>query len=300
MANVSIGINLSTSAAPGADPVGDARHAEKLGFDFLTASDHPSGSHPTLETWTLLTWVAAHTERIGLVPNVIGLPYREPPILAKMAESLDRLSAGRLTLGLGAGANDAALRSFGLPVRSAGEKVEALGEAIEILHGLWSDQTFSYQGRRYRTEEARIEPRASRRIPIWLGTYGPKGLDLTGRLADGWTPSLPYAPLPQAVKMRERVLEAAAAAGRSPDAVVCNLNFGVLVDGGSARREQVVVGSAEEVADRMVEFVRAGFTSLNFWPLREDREQIERLAGEVLPAVRSAVQTEDIAISSGR
>jgi alkanesulfonate monooxygenase SsuD/methylene tetrahydromethanopterin reductase-like flavin-dependent oxidoreductase (luciferase family) len=192
------------------------------------------------------------------------------------------------------------LRALGLPVRSPGEKVEALDEAIEILRGLWSEETFSYQGRRYRTEEARIEPKASRRIPIWLGTYGPKGLDLTGRLADGWTPSLPYAPLPQAVKMRERVLQAAAAAGRPPDTVVCNLNFGVLVDGGSARREGVVVGSAGEVAERMVEFVRAGFTSLDLWPLREDREQIERLAGEVLPAVRSAVQADDVATSTRR
>ena len=64
---VSIGISLSTSAARDADPVRDARLAEALGFDFLTVSDHPSGSHPTFETWSLLSWVAAHTERIGLI-----------------------------------------------------------------------------------------------------------------------------------------------------------------------------------------------------------------------------------------
>src|SRR5437868_1743533 len=97
---VSIGVSLSTSAAPDADPVRDARRAEELGYDFLTVSDHPSGTHATYETWTVLTWVAAHTERIGLMTNVLGLPYREPVIVAKMAESLDRLSGDRFILGL--------------------------------------------------------------------------------------------------------------------------------------------------------------------------------------------------------
>jgi alkanesulfonate monooxygenase SsuD/methylene tetrahydromethanopterin reductase-like flavin-dependent oxidoreductase (luciferase family) len=124
--------------------------------------------------------------------------------------------------------------------------------------------------------------------------YGPRGLDLTGKVADGWSPSLPYAPLERAVELRERVLSAAEAEGRPRDAVVCNLNFGIRV-GGHARDERVVVGTSEEVADRMLDFVRAGFTSLSLWPLGEDAEQVERIAREVVPQVRNGAAALDAA-----
>src|SRR5919197_2679068 len=93
--DLAFGVALSTSARPGADPAGDARHIEQLGFDLLTVSDHLHGTEPTFETWTVLTWVAAHTSRVGMAPTVLGLPYRPPAVIAKMAESLDRLSDGR-------------------------------------------------------------------------------------------------------------------------------------------------------------------------------------------------------------
>jgi probable F420-dependent oxidoreductase len=281
---VSIGVSLSTSAASGSDAARDARHAERLGYDFLTVSDHPSGTHPTFETWTLLSWVAANTERIGLVPNVLGLPYREPAILAKMGESLDRLSGGRLTLGLGAGASDEVMRSLGLRVRSPGRKVRALAEEIEILRGLWREESVTYQGQEFRLEGARIEPKAQRNIPIWVGAYGPRAVELTGRLADGWSPSLPYASFNRAVELRERLLQAAQEAGRVPDAITCNYNIGIRI-GGKALDERVV-GSVEEIVDRLTTFVHAGFTSLSFWPLGEDQEQVTRLAEEIVPRIR--------------
>jgi len=106
MQPLTFGLNISTSAAPGADPVTDARVAEALGFDFVSASDHPSGRHPTFETWTMLTWICAATDRIAVASRVFSLPFRSPALVAKMAESLDRLSGGRLILGLGAGAAD--------------------------------------------------------------------------------------------------------------------------------------------------------------------------------------------------
>src|SRR5436305_3673109 len=221
---LSFGTSLSTSAARGADPVGDARRAEALGFDFLTVSDHLHGTHPTFETWTVLTWAAAHTERIGLVTNVLGLPYRHPSVVAKMAESLDRLSGGRLTLGLGAGGNNQEAAGFGLVQRSPREKIDALREAVELIRTFWREETVTYQGAHFQADEGRIEPKPQRSIPIWLGTYGPRGIELTGRLANGWTPSLPYLPLPRAIEMRKRLRAAAEAAGRSPDNVVCNYN----------------------------------------------------------------------------
>jgi alkanesulfonate monooxygenase SsuD/methylene tetrahydromethanopterin reductase-like flavin-dependent oxidoreductase (luciferase family) len=291
--HLTFGISLSTSADPGMDPVQAARQVEDLGFDFLSVSDHPMGNHATFETWTLLTWVAAATSRIGLVPNVIGLAYRPPAMVAKMAETLDRLSRGRVTLGLGGGANDAAIGAFGLPVLTPTQKIEALRDGTAVIRGLWSQSPFSYQGKVYRVENARIEPKAQRDIPIWFGTYGPKGLALTGRIADGWSPSLPYAPFPQVIQMREQVLRAAETAGRDPASITCNYNLGVLVDESARGTDRSMVGSPEAVAERLAEFVQGGFPSFNFWPLREEAEQRERLAKEVVPLLRS----ESLAVS---
>src|ERR671919_1377641 len=109
---VGFGTNINQSAAEGAAPGGDARHAEELGFDTVMLSDHLVGRRPTHETWTLLTWLAAGTSRIRLGTNVLGLPYRAPAVTAKMAETLHRLSGGRLILGLGAGGNNTEFRSW--------------------------------------------------------------------------------------------------------------------------------------------------------------------------------------------
>lgn len=76
MSPLTVGVNLSASAAPDADPVGWARIAERLGFDFVSTSDHPCGTQPTFETWTLLAWIAASTTRISVASRVLGVPYR--------------------------------------------------------------------------------------------------------------------------------------------------------------------------------------------------------------------------------
>jgi alkanesulfonate monooxygenase SsuD/methylene tetrahydromethanopterin reductase-like flavin-dependent oxidoreductase (luciferase family) len=213
MDGVLIGLSVSTAAVPGADPVAAGRRAEELGFDFVSASDHLHGRQPTYEPWTMLSWIAAATSRIRVATRVLGVPYRPPAVLAKMAESFDRLSGGRLILGLGGGAVDEEFRAFGLPVRSPRDKVDGLEEAIRIARGLWSRPRFSFDGRLYRTDGADLEPKPDRHIPIWLGTYGNRALALTGRLADGWIPSLGYAPPERVVAMRDRVLAAARAEG---------------------------------------------------------------------------------------
>jgi probable F420-dependent oxidoreductase len=284
-----VGLSVSTSAAAGADPVGDAVAAERAGFDFVSASDHPCGSQPTYETWTMLSWIAAHTSRIAVATRVLGVPYRPPAMVAKMAETLDRLSGGRLILGLGGGYSDDEFRAFGLGTFSPRDKVDGLEEAIRIARGLWSEREFTFSGRLYRTDRAEIEPKPAHRIPIWLGTYGPRALALTGRLADGWIPSLGHAPPDQVTGMREQVLAAAAAAGREPAEVACVYNVEVRVDPGARAPASVVSGSAPEVADRLAGFRALGFTALNLMPVGPDpADQVARLAGDVLPALRAA------------
>jgi alkanesulfonate monooxygenase SsuD/methylene tetrahydromethanopterin reductase-like flavin-dependent oxidoreductase (luciferase family) len=288
MGGLLFGLGISPSAAPGADPVGAARAAEELGFDFVGTNDHPHGSSPTFETWTLLTWIAAATSRVRVATRVLATPLRPPPVVAKMAESLDRLSGGRLILGLGGGSMDEELAAFGLGVRSPRDKVDGMEEAVRILRGLWSQERFSFSGRRYRTEGARIEPKPDHHIPIWLGTYGNRALAVTGRLADGWIPSLGFASPEQVPAMRERVLAAARDAGRDPAELTCAYNLAVRVDERARPRPDAVIGPPDAVAERLLGFLELGFTALNFIPTGPDAaEQAQRLAREVLPAVRA-------------
>jgi probable F420-dependent oxidoreductase len=280
-----VSINASTDFDP--DPASEAMHAESLGFDMVTVSDHLVGKRPTYETWTMLTWMAGATERIRLGTNVLGLPYRHPAVLAKMAESLDRLSAGRLTLGLGGGGSDAEFRAFGLAIRSPREKVDAQEEALRVIRGLWEGQDVTFEGRHYSLQGGTIAPRPDHRIPLWLGSYGNRSLALAGREADGWIPSLPYAPPDRYVAKRDRVRKAAEEAGRNPDDLTYAYNVGVRIDERAERSERVVTGGVDEVVERLTGFVRMGVTFLNLWPAG-GADLRERLAEEVVPKVGQA------------
>jgi probable F420-dependent oxidoreductase len=289
MPGMLFGLNVSNQVQAGSDPVAAARQAEQLGFDFVSASDHLHGGRPTYEPWTLLSWIAAATSRIRVATRVLAVPYRHPAVLAKMAETLDRLSGGRLILGLGGGAVDEEFRAFGLGVRSPRDKVDGLAEAIGILRGVWSQPRFTLEGRLYRTDGAEVEPKPDHPIPIWLGTYGRRALALTGQLADGWIPSLGYAPPEQIPRLRERVLTAARAAGRDPDTLTCAYNLSIRIDEHADPEPSVVAGAPEAVTERLRSFVELGFTTMNFIPVGPTQdEQIERLAREVLPALRAA------------
>jgi alkanesulfonate monooxygenase SsuD/methylene tetrahydromethanopterin reductase-like flavin-dependent oxidoreductase (luciferase family) len=264
--------------------------AEEQGFDFVSASDHPSSGHPTLETWTLLSWIAANTTRIGVATRVLGVPNRPPPVVAKMAETLDRLSGGRLILGLGGGASDEEFKAFGLRVPTARDKVDGLEEAIRITRGLWSEPSLTFDGGHYRTELAELEPKPNRRIPIWLGTFGPRALRLTGRLADGWIPSLDLAPPERVPAMLEQISRGAREAGRDPGDITLAYNMEIRIDERGENGSHVVTGSADAVAEQLISFTKLGFTAMNFQPQGPGRnEQIERVASEVIPAVRKAV-----------
>jgi alkanesulfonate monooxygenase SsuD/methylene tetrahydromethanopterin reductase-like flavin-dependent oxidoreductase (luciferase family) len=288
MTGLQFGLNIPTSAQAGADPIAAAVRAEELGFDFVSSSDHPGGADPSYETWTMLCFIAAATSRIKLATRVLGVPYRAPAMVAKMAETLDRLSAGRLILGIGGGSGDDEHRAFGLGVRSPKDKTDGLEEAITIIRGLWAERSFTFAGRLYHTDAAELEPKPEHKIPIWLGTFAPRALTVTGRLADGWIPSLGYAPPAEVVVMRERVLDAARDAGRDPAEITCAYNVGVRLDERADYEPDVVAGPAEAVVERLREFVALGFSAFNFMLDGPDAdEQAERVATEVVPALRA-------------
>jgi alkanesulfonate monooxygenase SsuD/methylene tetrahydromethanopterin reductase-like flavin-dependent oxidoreductase (luciferase family) len=290
MTTVTFGLNVGAELESTADPARAAREAEDLGFDFVSVNDHPGNTDPVYETWTMLAWMAAATSRLTIAPRVLGVPFRSPPLVAKMAETLQRLSGGRLILGLGGGSGDGEFRAFGLGVPSTREKVDGLEDAIRITKGLWSERDFTYEGRRYRTERANLEPKPERPIPIWTGTLGPRGLAITGRLADGWIPSLELAPPERAREMRDRILAAAEEAGRDPEAITCCYNLDVRIHADADEPEHIVAGPGEQVVERLASFIEMGFTSFNVFPVGPGREeQIQRLAREVMPAVRSGI-----------
>jgi probable F420-dependent oxidoreductase len=271
----------------GDDPVGLARTAEALGFDFVSAADHPAAAGSPYEVWTLLTWIAAATSHIKVATRVLGVPYRAPGMVAKMAETLDRLSGGRLILGLGGGYSDDEFRAFGLGVPSPAEKVSGMDEAIRIVRGLWQQPRLTFTGQRYQVVDARLEPKPAHHIPIWLGTYGPRALRVTGELADGWIPSLGFAPPDQVPAMRDRIRAAAARAGRDPDEIT--LAYNVEVQVGAGPRPDVVSGPPDAVVEQLQGFRELGFTAFNVMPAGPDvSEQLQLLARHVLPELQRA------------
>lgn len=289
MAELLFGMNVSTAVGPDTDPVATARRAEELGYDFISCNDHPGGSGPNHETWTLLTWIAASTSTIRVATRVLGIPLRPPPVLAKMAETLDRLSGGRAILGLGAGGNDTELRSYGAPAATPGQRVTGLGEAIDVIRGMWSQPGFTYEGMTCATVAAELEPKPANHIPIWLGTFGPRALALTGRVADGWIPTRGYVSDEELFGLQRKVVAAAEEAGRDPAGVACVLNLEIGLEGYGEHDEDALTGTPEQLAEQLATLVEHGFTGFNV-DAGGDRpeEQLGRFATEVVPQVRAA------------
>ena len=185
--------------------------------------------------------------------------------------------------------NEPAYRALGLAQRSPREKVEALEEAIDLLHGLWSTSGFSYTGQHFRTEGATIEPKPGHPVPIWLGVFGDRMLDLVGRKADGWLPTYQFLEPEQAYQKLERIRTVAENAGRNADEITYGYNVQVLVEEGAVTNRWRIAGSTKKVARQLAALARHGFTFLNVWPVGEATMQRERLARDVLPAVRDLI-----------
>src|SRR3954453_4686004 len=131
------GIFLTPTAAQADQVVTAALEADVLGLDSVSVQDHPY-QPAFLDTWTLLTHIAARTERLTVFPNVANLPLRPPAVLARSIATLDILSHGRAELGLGAGAFWDAIEANGGRRLTPGESVTALSEAIDVIRAIWT------------------------------------------------------------------------------------------------------------------------------------------------------------------
>lgn len=294
-----------------------AEACERLGFESLFTSDHylsvvrvdEPGSN---DAWTLLGALAARTQRLRLGTMVSPVTFRPPTVLAKAATTVDRISGGRVELGMGAGWWDLEHRTHGFPFPSTGERFEMLEEQLEIVHGLWSEEVFSFESRHYALEECRFLPKPVQHPhpPIVVGGKGgPRLARLVAAWADefnrvGGTPS-------EVRDAFERVRAAVDAAGREQGSVTTSFMTWAFVgrteDEWKSRVEQArrmdpsagsfdeyledvsrdcIVGTVDRAIARMNEYAAAGVQRfvLNH-ELFDDLDQIHLLAEEVLPGV---------------
>jgi alkanesulfonate monooxygenase SsuD/methylene tetrahydromethanopterin reductase-like flavin-dependent oxidoreductase (luciferase family) len=269
--DLSFGIFVTPRADAGRQIIELARLADQAGLDWVSVQDHPY-QPAFLDAWTLLTAIATATETIGVFPNVASLPLRPPAVLARAAASLDRLSGGRVELGLGAGAFWDGIAAMGGPRRTPGEAVDALRDAIGVIRAQWQPGPGA----------------PAHDIGIWVGGYKQRMLRLTGELADGWLPSSPYAPPEQLAAMNAIIDAAAVQAGRDPGAVRRIYNIAGTFDGdGSGFLAGPAKVWAEQLAGLALDEGISGFVLM-----ADDALTVQRFAAEVAPSVRELVARE--------
>lgn len=278
-------------------PVRLARVAEDAGLDLVTFQDHPY-QPAFLDTWTLLTWVAAETERVTVAANVHCLPLRPPAVLARAAASLDLLSGGRFTLGLGAGAFWDAIVAMGGERLSPPDAVAGVAEAIDVVRGIWDTSTrerLVVDGRVHRLDGAKRGPAPAHDVPLWVGALGPRMLRLIGERADGWSVTLARLGDGGLARGNAVVDEAAQTAGRSPSDVRRIVNLGGAF---TAESSGFLHGPAEQWVRELSRLALDNGVG-TFVLSSDDERDIRTFGQEVAPAVREAVAAERGATVAG-
>ena len=189
MHDVKFGLFLPTGDFAAAKKV--AQRAEDDGFYSVSINDHffsPLGTPqvPQLECFTTLTAVAAVTDRIRLTPTVVAASFRPPPLLAKIASTLDHVSNGRLTLGLGAGWQQSEYDAHGYAYPSNAERLAQMAEAIQVIKAMWTQAEPTFRGQYYTIDKAYNNPRPVQqpRPPLMLGGSGSGLLKIAAAEAD--------------------------------------------------------------------------------------------------------------------
>ncbi len=186
-----IGLNLASIGVPAGWWLAAAGLAEEAGYAGAWCWDHfisrGRRSDPVLECWTTLAAAAAVTRRIHVGSFVSNVMNRHPSLLARMAATVQDLSAGRLELGIGIGGHPREHAALGIPFPVAAERVARLEEAVQVLRLLWSGGPVSFAGRYYQLHEAWAHPVPRPAPRIVIGAETARGARLAARLGDAWT-----------------------------------------------------------------------------------------------------------------
>ncbi|PSL04645.1 alkanesulfonate monooxygenase SsuD/methylene tetrahydromethanopterin reductase-like flavin-dependent oxidoreductase (luciferase family) [Haloactinopolyspora alba] len=279
------GVALPASQRRLSEALEAATIAEEAGADLVTVSDHPY-LPGELDAFPLLSLLLARTERVLVAPNVTPLALRPPAMLAKSASTLQQAGAGRFVLGIGVGGPYERIPAFGGAWPTVGEAISALDEAIPLIRRLWGPAPVDHDGRYFRLKQASAGPPPEPPVPVWVGSFKPRMLAITGRHADGWLPTNAYLDLADVPDMQRRIDDAAGAAGREPDEIGRVFNvMGTISDSAPRRNDQLLVGPAEHWAHALRDYRdRLGFDSFVFWPVQGDsREQIRLFFEQVRP-----------------
>ncbi|QSN53250.1 FAD/FMN-dependent dehydrogenase [Mycobacteroides abscessus subsp. abscessus] len=265
-----------------------AQLCERLGYDLVAFPDRPPLPH-LLEMWTLLSWIAARTSRIRLMPNVADLQLRDPVILARAAASLDLLSEGRIDLGLGASLRGSDADAMG------GTTLDAVADAIPIIRGVLDADApgpFEFHGTHHNIDNVQRGPLPVHRIPLWISGYRRSSLSLAGRAADGWIASLFGAAPEQALEDLHKdaaTIDSIAAESRRDPADIRRLL--VLPERFNNQVSGLLEGPVSLWVNELLPFVvQEGFSTLIL--ATDDDLCLEHFAKELAPALREAVDRE--------
>ncbi len=245
-----------------------AQTAESIGFDAIWISDHVGFGDPAgewqgaWESWTLLSALAASTRRVALGNYVLAVPFRNPPLLAKMAETLDEISGGRVILGLGAGWNEPEFSSYGVPYDDRFRRFE---DGLRIITQMLRDGSSTHEGRTIRTRNARVQPRGPRPNgpPVMVGANGPRMLRLTAELADHWNGGMPG--LDEVPGMLEEMDEVCRAVGRDPATLTRSAEVlvrTIIAPAGVPPGAHEIRGEPEAIASRLQAYADLGLDHL--------------------------------------
>jgi len=265
--------NMRTRVAPSwPDLLLLAQRAEAVGFDSIWVGDHlfvrfpPDDVYQIWEGWSMLSALAASTTRVELGSLVACTSFRNPALLAKMAVTVDEISGGRLTLGLGAGWHEPDFRAFGYPYD---HRVSRFEEALTLIATLLRKGKIDFEGRFHQARECELRPRGPRAQgpPILVGAAGERMLRLTARHADIWNRDLgPAESITDLPEWRTRVDAACTKEGRDPNSLERYAMIGIETPGAPSSEDSTShKGSPEELADALRTYASEGISHVQVW-----------------------------------
>jgi alkanesulfonate monooxygenase SsuD/methylene tetrahydromethanopterin reductase-like flavin-dependent oxidoreductase (luciferase family) len=280
-----------------------ARLANQLGMAWITSNDHVVYERPWLDGPVALASVLPAVGAMTVATTVALPVVRGPGPLAKALAAIDRLSGGRLVVGVGPGSSERDYRAVGVPWEERWPRFE---EAVQALRALLRPAGAPFEGAFYSTDGMELLPAPVQPggLPIWLGSWGSDaGLRRVARLADGWLAS-GYNTTPEAFadalqRLREHLRQAGTDPGRFPNAIASMFMYltedaaaadAVLTDvlaptlrrPPEELRERLLVGPAGECADKLARYQAAGAERMLIWPLGDELHQLERFNDPVL------------------
>lgn len=287
------------------------QRAEALGYDSAWLFDHfmpitGERGGPCFEGWTLLSALAAQTQRLHVGCLVTSVIYRHPAVLAKMGATLDVISDGRLELGIGAGWFEAEALAYGMPFPRTGERLAQLDEALQVIRSLWTEDYSDFKGRHFSLTQARCEPKPIQKPTpkIWVGGQGEKvTLRIVAERADGWDTDM--LPLELYAHKLEVLTQHSERAGRDPATIRKMIHFAgaIAEDERTAQQRaealaqewqtnvaelqgRVLLGTPQQAAEQLMAYIERGVEHFVLsLAAPYDMQMVELYINEVAPLV---------------